>query len=188
MSGRTKVISALMMCHNEGMQLSNIYQWLKGFSAQPVTSSFTLHFYSSFFPFGSHLLLRQKQLGAVRANKESFYKGLQNYLLLRAPVTSRQSMSLVSGWSFGSEADILIQSAANNNNALPLLKLTHLTSVIQLRAKLHWPSCCDFMCLHGRKVFTVEIAAPSFCPFNYRRKRSDLIYLSSLEESYNYSL
>lgn len=68
-------------------------------------------------------------------------------------------MSFVSVWSLGSEADILIQSAASSNNARPLLKLNHLTSVIQLQAELHWPSCCDYMCLHGREVFTVETVA-----------------------------
>lgn len=54
-----------------------------------------------------------------------------------------------------------------------LFPLTHLTRVIQLRAELHWPSCCDFMCLHGREVFTVEtVAPPSCCPFSYWRKRA----------------
>lgn len=74
------------------------------------------------------------------------------------PVTRRQTASFESGWSLGNEADVLIQSAANSNNAPLLLKLTHLTSLMRLRAEPRWPSCCDFMCLHGREVFTVEIA------------------------------
>lgn len=101
-----------------------------------------------------------KKILAVAA--KSFCKGLQDYLLLHGPSYTQTiySVSFVLRWSLGSEVDILIQSAANSNNALPLLKLTHLTSVIQLRAELHWPSCCDYRCLHEREVFTVGTAAP----------------------------
>lgn len=68
-----------------------------------------------------------------------------------------------------------------------LFPLTHLTRVIQLRAELHWPSCCDFMCLHGREVFTVETVAPpppaAHLATGEKELLQDLIYLSSLEKS-----
>lgn len=148
----------------------------KGF----LCSACHIQLYSSFLfssAFGSLLLLcqrnsnvRWKQNTVKAYNKEFFIKPYKIVCYCMALVTCRQSTSFVSGWSLKSEADILIQSAANSNNSLSLLKLTHLTSVIQLRAELHWPSCCDYMCLHGREVFTVETATPSCCSFSYWRK------------------
>lgn len=145
----------------------------KGF----LCSACHIQLYSSFlffFPFGSLLslsLLKESgcQMGGkntVRAHKESFCKSLQDYLLLRGP-SYMQTIYV-----------LLYQGGLSGHfNSIsccpPLLKLTHLTSVIQLRADLHWPSCCDYICLHGREVFTVETAAsppPTRGSFCYWRK------------------
>lgn len=90
-------------------------------------------------------------------------------------VCRRPTVRPASGWSLGSQADIIIQSVANRSNVLPLLRLTHLAIAIQLRAELHWQCCCDFMCLHEMEVFTVETVPspfPSCCLFSYWSKQA----------------
>ena len=126
--------------------------------------------------------------------QESFlWKRTKLCVTARPPrVARRQPLSFVSGWSLGSEADISTQSASNRNNAPFLPKLTHLSSVIQLRAEPRWPSCCDLMCLHGRGGVYCGSCSPLLLDAHLATGEKellwDLIYLSSLEESYNDSL
>lgn len=101
---------------------------------------------------GCQLEKKKKTYCQSPRHKNVFCESVQNDVSLRAPrVARRQPLSFVWGWSLASEADISTQSASNRNNVSPPPpKFTHLSSVIQLRAEPHWPSCCDFVCLHGR--------------------------------------
>lgn len=104
---------------------------------------------------------------------KSFCKGLQDYLLLRGPSYTQTSLSFVSGWSLGSEADVLIQSAANSSNALlpPKTHSSHFTDTITSRAALAILLWLYVFTWAGRCLLWKQ-QPPSCCPLSYRRERA----------------
>lgn len=162
-----------------GCSCLSVYRWLKAFSAQPVTSNFTLHFYSSLLrPFSLALSVEagcqtRKERGKKILSEptKSFCKGLQDYLLLRGPSYTQTSLSFVSGWSLGSEADVLIQSAANSSNALlpPKTHSSHFSDTITSRAALAILLWLYVFTWAGRCLLW-KLQPPSCCPLSYRRE------------------
>lgn len=185
-SGRTKVISALMDVSQWGNVAVQHLSVVKGFPC----SACHIHLYSSslfFSPFGSPLLLTLKKAWCQaekitsEATKTLFLFRRTRLFVTARPLLHAENLCPASGWSPGSPADILIQSASNRRKG----------SHPSYRAQLRWPSCCDFYVFTWEGGVYCGNCAPLLAAHLATGEKEllrGLIYLSSLEKSWNDSL